>query len=76
MDKKKKRELNIQIICSGLLVKGAGISFIYCLITGLLSWHLPILAVGLLFIVMEFEFLIMNNSYRIQKLEHQQKGEW
>lgn len=76
MDKKKKRKLNFQIISSGLMVKGSGILFAYCLIASLIGWHFPLFALAILLIIIEFEMLILHNNYRIRKLELQQKGEW
>ena len=76
MEKKKKRNLNLNIICSGLMVKGTGILFAYCLIAGLIGWHFPLFGLGILFLIMEFEMLIIHNNYRIKKLELQQKREW
>ncbi len=85
MDKKKKKDINITIIGSGLLTKGMLILFLYCLIVFIacigFNEYLNILAfsylgLGLLSVLAGFEMLIINNTYRIRKLELQQKGEW
>lgn len=76
MDKKKKRDLNISIIGSGLLCKGLVIIFLYCFITGIILLDPQYIGVGVLFLFAGFEMLILHNNHRIHRLELKQKGEW
>lgn len=76
MDKKKRKNINISIITTDLIFRGGLIIFLYCLIASLVSNHFPLFALGILSLIMAFEFLIINLAVRIQKLELQQKGEW
>jgi len=74
MDKKKKRNLNLSIIISGLMCKGFGIICLYCIIVGIFILDPFFFGIGIMFLFLGLELVIINNQARIQKLELQQKG--